>query len=82
MVPLGIEEQEGEVMLAGDADVRFVSGSGRAQKRFAAEIEVVTVVGGGLGVVEDGLIAERHGRRLVEDLCGFAGGESEGDVEG
>lgn len=63
-VTWGIEEQKGERMLAGQADVGFVVGGGGAERRFGAEMKEVTVGGGGLSVVEEGLIAERHGEDL------------------
>ena len=69
-------------MLAGDADIGLVPGGGVAERGFAAEVEGVAVVSGPLGVVEDGLIAERHPKDLAQHLSGLAGGEGEGDVEG
>jgi hypothetical protein len=47
-----------------------------------AEVEVMTVVGGGLGVIEDGLIADGHCEDLAEHLGGFASGQGKGDMEG
>jgi hypothetical protein len=65
LVVLGVEKEEGVLMLPGDANVGLVPGSGVAERGFAAEVEGVAVIGGALGVVEDGLIAERH----AEDLA-------------
>ena len=78
----GIEEEETEVMFAGDPDIGFIAGGGIAEPSLVAEVEVMTVVGGGLGIVEDGLIAERHAEDLAQDLSGFASRQGKGDVEG
>ncbi len=77
-----IKEEEGEVMLAGHADVSLVPSGGVAQRRFVAQIKEMAVVGSGLGVVEDGLIAEANAEDLAEDLSGFAGGKRKRDVQG
>jgi hypothetical protein len=76
-----IEEEEGEVML-GDADIGFITGGGMAEGSFVAEVEEVAVVGRGLSIVEDGLVAEAHAEDLAQDESGFASGEGKGDVEG
>jgi hypothetical protein len=78
----GVQEEEGVVMLAVHADVGFVAGGGVAERGFVSEIEVVTVVSSGLGIVENGLVTEGHAEDLAEDLSGFASGKSEGDVKG
>jgi len=45
-------------MFAGHTDISFIAGGGIAERSFMTKVEVVTVVSGCLGVVEDGLIAE------------------------
>jgi len=42
----------------------------------------VAVVGGGLGVIEHGLVRDRDIKNSLHDIGGFAGRDSEGDVEG
>ena len=79
---LGIEKEESVVVLAVDADVGFIAGGGVAEGAFVAEVEGVAVVSGGLGIVEDGLVAEGHAENLPQHLRGLAGGEGKGDVEG
>ena len=81
-MPLGVEKKESELVLAGDANIGFVAGSGVAEGGFVAEVEGVAVISGGLGIVEDGLVAEGHAEDSPEDLRGLAGGEGKGDVEG
>ncbi len=66
-----IEEEEGEVML-GDADIGFITGGGMAEGSFVAEVEEVAVVGRGLSIVEDGLVAEAHAEDLAQDESGPA----------
>ena len=78
---LGVKEEEGVVVLAGDADISLIAGGGVREWGFMAEVEGVAVVSSGLGVVEDGLIAEGHTEDLAQHLGGLAGGEGEGDVE-
>ncbi len=82
LTTLGVEEEEGEGIFTGDADRGFLAGGGRAPGGFRAEIEGVTVVGRGLGVVQDGLIAEGHAEDLTQDLSALASRKSKRDVEG
>ena len=42
----------------------------------------MAVVGGGLGVIEHGLIRDGDVEDLLHDIGGFAGGDGEGYVEG
>lgn len=42
----------------------------------------MAVVGGGLGVIEHGLVRDRDIKNSLHDIGGFAGRDSEGDVEG
>lgn len=81
LMPLGIEEEESVLMLAGNANIGFVSGGRIAERGFVAEVEGVAVEGSSLGVVENGLIAEGDAEDLVQDLSGFAGRKGEGNVE-
>ena len=69
-------------MLAGDTDIGLVPSGRVAQGGFVAEVEGVAVVGGALGVVEDGLIAEGHAEDLAQDLSRLAGRKGKGDMEG
>ena len=82
LVRFRIEEKEGVVMFSGHADVSLIAGGRIPERGFMTEVEVVTVVGGGLGVVEDSLIAEGHVKDLAQDLGGFTSREGERDMEG
>ena len=76
VMPLGVEKEESVLVLAGDANIGFVAGSGVAEGGFVAEVEGVAVVSGGLGIVEDGLVAEGHAEDLPRGLarsCGRRG---------
>jgi hypothetical protein len=81
-MPLGIEEEESVLVFASDTDIGLIAGRGVGEWGLVAEVEEVAVVGGGLSVVEDGLIAEGHAEDLAQDLSGFASRQGEGDVEG
>jgi len=70
------------VVLAGHPDIGFVAGGGISEPSLMAEVEVMTVVGGCLGVVEDGLIADGHCEDLAQHLGGFASGQGKRDMEG
>jgi hypothetical protein len=69
-------------MFAGHPDISFIAGGRIPEWGFMTEVEVGTVVGGRLGVVEDGLIAEGHVKDLAQDLSGFTSRERERDMEG
>jgi hypothetical protein len=43
---------------------------------------LVAVVGGGLGVIEDGLVRDADIKDILQDISGLAGGDGEGHVEG
>ena len=81
LMPLGVEKEEGVLVLTRDANIGFVPGGGVAEGGFVAEVKGVAVVSGSLGVVEDGLIAEGHAEDLTQDLSGLASREGKGDVE-
>ena len=80
VMPLGVEKKESELVLAGDANIGFVAGSGVAEGGFVAEVEGVAVISGGLGIVEDGLVAEGHAEDSPEDLRSLAGGEGKKEM--
>ena len=82
VMPVGIEKEESVWVLTGDADIGFVAGGGVAERGFVAKVEGVAVMSGGLGVVEDGRVAEGHPEDSLQDLGGLAGGEGKRDVEG
>ena len=82
VMPLGVEKEESVWVLAGDPDIGFVAGGGVADRAFVAEVEGVAVISGGLGIVEDRLVAEGHAEDSAQDLGGLTGGEGKGDVEG
>ena len=82
VMPLGVEKEEGVLVLARHANIGFVPGGGVAERGFVAQVKGVAVVSGGLGVVEDGLVAEGHAKDLTEDLSGLASRKGKGDVEG
>lgn len=42
----------------------------------------MAVVGGGLGVIEDGLVRDADIKDILQDIGGFAGRDGEGHVEG
>jgi len=42
----------------------------------------VAVVGGRLGVIEDGLVRDSDIKDVLQDISSFAGRDGEGDVEG
>ena len=42
----------------------------------------MAMVGGGLGVIEDGLVRDADIKNVLQDISSFTGGDSEGDVEG
>lgn len=42
----------------------------------------MTVVGGGFGVIEDGLVRDADIKDVLQNIGGFAGRDGEGDVEG
>ena len=42
----------------------------------------MAVVGGGLGVIEDGLVRDADIKDVLQDISSFAGRDGEGDVEG
>ena len=42
----------------------------------------MAVVGSGFGIVEDGLVRDGNIKDLLQDISSFAGGDSEGHVEG
>jgi len=42
----------------------------------------VAVVGGGLGVIEDGLVRETDIKDVLQDVSRLAGADGKGDVEG
>ena len=42
----------------------------------------MAVVGGRLGVIEDGLVRDSDIKDVLQDISSFAGGDGEGDVEG
>ena len=81
LMRVGIQKQEREVMLTRNADVSFIADSGRADCGFMAQVELMTVIGGGLGVVQDGLVADLHTEDLAEHLCGFASRQGKRDVK-
>ena len=42
----------------------------------------MAVIGGGFGVVENGLVGHSDFKDLLKNECGFAGRDGEGHVEG
>ena len=46
------------------------------------QIESVTVISGGFGVIEDGLIRDADIEDILQDEGGLSGADGEGDVEG
>src|SRR5580765_8562148 len=69
-------------MFASHTDISFIAGGRIPERGFMTEVEVVAVVGGGLGVVEDRLIAKGHVKDLAQDLSCFTGRERKRDMEG
>ncbi len=49
---------------------------------FESEVESVAVVGGGLGVIEDGLMRDADIKNILQDIGRFAGRDSKGHVKG
>ncbi len=81
VMPLGVEKEEGVLVLARDTNIGFIPGGSVAERSLVGQVKGVAVVGRGLSVVEDGLITEGHAEDLTEDLSGLACGEGKGDVE-
>jgi len=69
---LGVEKEESVLILTGDAKIGFVAGGGVAEGGFVAEVEGVAVISGGLGVIEDGLVAKGYVEDAPQDLGGLA----------
>lgn len=78
----GVEEEKGIIFFAIHTDVGFVTRGGIAQRSLVVGIESVTVEGGGLSVVEDGLITEADVEDLSEDQSGLAAGKGKRDMKG
>lgn len=78
----GRYEQPNEGPFADDFDIGFITGGGVIHGAFELQIEAVAVIGGGLGVIEDGLVRDGDIKDALHDIGGFAGRDGEGDVEG
>lgn len=82
LMRMGIEEQESEMMLAGDPQVGFIAGDGGTDGSFMPKVELMAVVGRRLGVIEDGLKTDFGSKDLTDHFRCFAGRKGEGDVKG
>ena len=78
----GGDEEEDEVMFAPDLDVGFICGVDRIDWAFSLEVKEVAVVGGALGVIEDGLIGDGDVKDIAQDKGCFSSGDGAGDVKG
>ena len=78
---LGGDEEEDEVVFALDLDIGFICGADRVNGAFSLEIEEVAVVGGGLSVVEHGLVGDGDAKDIAQNEGGFSGGDGAGDVK-
>ena len=65
-----------------DLDIGFISGEEGIDGAFVFEVKLMAVVGGGLDVIEDGLIREMDAPDITKHMGGFPGGDGIGDVEG
>ena len=65
-----------------DFDIGFISGEEGIDGAFVIEVKLMAVVGGGLDVIEDGLIREMDAPDITKHVGGFSGGDGIGDVEG
>ena len=74
-------EQEDECVLAGDPDIGFISGGFVIDRAFKAHVELMAVVRGGFGVIQDGLMRDVDVEYDAHDISGFAGAHGEGDKE-
>jgi len=82
LMRMGVEEQESEVMLAGDPQVGFIAGGGGTDGSFMPKVELMAIVGCRLGVIEDGLKTDWDAEDLTDHFRCFAGGQGKGDVKG
>ena len=68
--------------MADDLDIGFIAGRGIIHRAFVFQVELVAVVSGGFGVVENGLVGHIDFKDLLKNEGGFAGRDREGHVEG
>lgn len=59
--------------MTGDFDIGFVAGRFVVDGTFESHIKLVTVVGGGLGVVEDSFVRDMDVEHNAHDICCFTG---------
>ncbi len=78
----GGDEEKGIAVLTADFDVGFIAGAVVIDLAFMGQIEKVAIISGGLGIIEHGLIGDGDAEDLPKHLCGFAGADGKGDVEG
>ena len=76
------DEQEYVSPLADDLDIGFIAGGSIVYRAFVFQVELVAVVCGGFGVVENGLVRDADFKDLLKNERGFAGRDGKGHVEG
>ena len=81
-VGLGADEQEGVGAVGVDFDEDFVAGAEGVRRAGVGEVEAMEMDGGGLAVVEDGLVGEADLVDVAKDPSGHASAEAAGDVIG
>lgn len=63
--------------MAEDADVGFVSGGYIVNGPFESKVKTVAVIGGGFGVVENGLVRDADIKNILKDIGCFSGADGE-----
>jgi len=65
-----------------DFNVGFISGEEGVDGAFVFEVKVMAIIGGGLYIIEDGLIGHLDAPDMTQHVGGFSGGDGIGDMEG
>jgi len=78
----GGNEEEDVLMFPQDLDIRFITGLDGIDRAFMLEIEAVAVKRRGSRIVQDRLIRDLDVKDGLQNMCGFPGRNSEGDVKG
>ena len=64
------------IPLIEDADIGFIGGGTRVDGAFMMEIELMAEGGGGIGVVENGLVRDGSLEDVFEHMCGHSCAEA------
>ena len=75
-------KEEDIILFALDFDIGFISGIQVVDRPLILEIEKMTVIGSGFGIVEHRLIGDRDAEDITQDVGGFSCRNGTGDMEG